>query len=277
MPGSSPGERSNRLELMRRKEPKMLADERRRAILQLVRKKGSVAIEDLVRHFNVSAVTLRSDLGQLAREGALVRSYGGAMVHDEHTGDYPLTVKNTRNQTEKTRIAAAAARLVKSHQTVILDSGSTSAAVARALRQANLDSLTVITHALNIAQEFLNSSKVSVIMIGGIMRHVSGSFVGPQAEQLLRPLHADHFFLGIDGLDNELDLSTPDLLEAQLNTVMMRISNETTVIADASKIGRRSLSVIGNLTGVRRLITDTRVSPEMVTKFREAGVEVILV
>jgi DeoR family transcriptional regulator of aga operon len=262
---------------MRRKESKMLAEERRRAILQLVRKQGSAAVEDLVRHFHVSAVTLRTDLGQLAREGALVRSYGGAMVHDDHTGDYPLTVKNTRNQTEKTRIAAAAARLIKSHQTVILDSGSTSAAVARAIRQVDFDALTVITHALNVAQEFLNASKVSVIMIGGIMRHVSGSFVGPQAEQLLRPLHADHFFLGIDGLDNELDLSTPDLLEAQLNTLMVQISNETTVIADASKIGRRSLSVIGNLTGVRRLITDSRVSPEMVTKIRGTGVDLVVV
>ncbi len=252
----------------------MLADERRRAILQLVRKQGSAAVEDLVKHFNVSAVTLRADLGQLAREGALVRSYGGAMVHEEHTGDYPLTIKNTRNQVQKTRIAAAAARLVKSHQTLILDSGSTSAALAKAIRHANLDALTVITHALHIAQEFLSSSKISVIMIGGIMRHVSGSFVGPQAEQLLRALHADHFFLGIDGLDNELNLSTPDLLEAQLNTVMMQISNETTVIADASKMGRRSLSVIGNLKTARRLITDDRISQEMLAKIQAEGVEV---
>lgn len=255
----------------------MLADERRRAILQLVKKQGSAAVEDLVKQFNVSAVTLRADLGQLAREGALVRSYGGAIVHEEHTGDFPLTVKNTRNQAEKTRIAAAAVKFIKPHQTVILDSGSTSAALARAVKHANIDALTVITHALNIAQEFLNSSKISVIMIGGIMRHVSGSFVGPQAEQLLRPLHADHFFLGIDGLDNELNLSTPDLLEAQLNTIMTQISNETTVIADASKLGRRSLSVIGNLKSVRRLITDSRVSEEMVQRIHAEKIELVVV
>jgi len=255
----------------------MLADERRRAILALVKKQGSAAVEDLVKHFRVSAVTLRADLGQLAREGALVRSYGGAMLHEDHSGDYPLTVKNTRNQAEKTRIAAAALRLIKSHQTVILDSGSTSAALARALKHANLDALTVITHALNIAQEFLSSSKISVIMIGGIMRHLSGSFVGPQAEHMLRPLHADHFFLGIDGLDADLNLSTPDLLEAQLNTMMMQISNEITVIADSSKIGRRSLSVIGNLTAARRLITDTRISQEMIDKIRSERIELITV
>lgn len=254
----------------------MLADERRRAILQLVKKQGSAAVEDLVKHFNVSAVTLRADLGQLAREGALVRSYGGAMVHEEQSADYPLRVKNTRNQVEKTRIATAAARLIRSHQTVIVDSGSTSSALAKAIRRANFEALTVITHALHIAEEFLPCSNISVIMIGGIMRHVAGSFVGPQAEQMLRALHADHFFLGIDGLDNELNLSTPDLLEAQLNAMMMQISNETTVVADASKLGRRSLSVIGNLTGVRRLITDNRASDEIVRKIRDQGVEVVV-
>ena len=262
---------------MRRKETKMLADERRRAILQLVKKQGSAAVEDLVKHFNVSAVTLRSDLGQLAREGALIRSYGGAMVHEDHNGDSPLTIKNTRNQSEKVRIAVAASKLIKPRQTVILDSGSTSAALARAIRQANLETLTVITHALNVAHELQTSSKISVIMIGGIMRHVSGSFVGPQAEQMLRPLHADHFFLGIDGLDQTFDLSTPDLLEAQLNNLMIQVSNETTVIADATKIGRRSLSVIGNLSHVHRLITDSRASEETIARIRSRGTEVIVV
>ena len=199
------------------------------------------------------------------------------MVLEEQSGDYPLAIKNTLNQAEKTRIAAEAAKLIKSHQTVILDSGSTSAALARAIRLANFDALTVITHALNIAQEFLVSSKISVIMIGGIMRHVSGSFVGPQSEHLLRALHGHHFFLGIDGLDNDLNLSTPDVLEAQLNKIMIQVANETTVIADSSKIGRRSLSVIGNLKAARRLITDHRVSRDIVEKIRGEGVEVLVV
>lgn len=255
----------------------MLADARRRAILQIVKKQGSAAVEDLVKHFNVSAVTLRADLGHLAREGALVRSYGGAMVQENAGGDYPLSVKNTQRQSEKKRIAAAALRFVRSHQTVILDSGSTCAALARAIKAANFEALTVITHALNIAQEFLSVNQISIIMIGGLMRHVSGSFVGPQAEQTLRPLHADHFFLGIDGLDSELNLSTPDLLEAQLNTMMMQAANEVTVLADASKLGRRSLSVIANLESARRLITDESISAEMANRIRNAGVELVAV
>jgi DeoR family transcriptional regulator of aga operon len=109
------------------------------------------------------------------------------------------------------------------------------------------------------------------------MRHVSGSFVGPQAERFLSELHADHCFLGVDGLDPEIGLSTPDLLEAQLNTLMMRVSNEVTVVADASKLGHRSLSVIGGMSSARRLITDDRANPDILDAIRKKGVEVIVV
>jgi len=255
----------------------LLADERRREIVKILNSDGRVSVEDLVRRFSVSAVTLRADLGQLAKKGVLVRSYGGAMLPQEPHQEYPLNIKKTIYHAEKTRIGRAAAKLILPHQTVVLDSGTTSAEVARAIKASGVAALTVITHALNIAGEFLDTSNVSVIMIGGIMRHVSGSFVGPQAERLITELHADHFFLGVDGLDPEVGLSTPDLLEAQLNTLMMRISNDVTVVADASKLGRRSLSVISGIQSARRLITDDRASPEMLEAIRRKGVEVTVV
>ncbi|HZU26338.1 MAG TPA: DeoR/GlpR family DNA-binding transcription regulator [Bryobacteraceae bacterium] len=259
------------------KRSHLLADERRREIVKILKSDGRVSVEDLVRRFSVSAVTLRADLGQLARKGILVRSYGGAMLPQEPHQEYPLNVKRTIYHAEKTRIGRAAVKLIRPHQTIVLDSGTTSAEVARAIKASGLDALTVITHALNIASEFVDASHISVIMIGGIMRHVSGSFVGPQAERLITELHADHFFLGVDGLDAEVGLSTPDLLEAQLNTMMMRISNEVTVVADASKLGRRSLSVIGPIDSVRRVITDDRAGPEMLEAMRRRGVEVVVV
>src|SRR5581483_9156123 len=153
----------------------------------------------------------------------------------------------------------------------------TSAEVARAIKASGIEGLTVVTHALNIASEFIEASNISVIMIGGIMRHVSGSFVGPQAERMITELHADHFFLGVDGLDAEVGLSTPDLLEAQLNTMMMKISDQVTVVADASKIGRRSLSVIGGIDSVQRVITDDRATPEVLEAIRKKKVEVTVV
>jgi DeoR/GlpR family transcriptional regulator of sugar metabolism len=135
----------------------------------------------------------------------------------------------------------------------------------------------VITHAINIAQEFIDSPNISVIMLGGVMRHVSGSFVGPQAEHLMSELHADHFFLGVDGIDPQFGFSTPDLLEAQLNTLMMQVAQEVSVIADSSKFGRRSLSNIGDVNQVRRLVTDDGVQPEVLAALRQKGLEVIVV
>ncbi len=255
----------------------LLSNERRRAILNILRKEGRLSVEDLVRRFNVSAVTLRSDLGQLAGQGYLVRSYGGAILAQEANEDFPISVKQSIHHEQKVRIAQAAAQLVEPRQTVILDSGTTSAEVAKAIKRRNLSALTVITHALNIAQEFIATPQTSVIVIGGLMRHASASLVGPQAERMLRDLGAQHFFLGIDGLTPELELTTPDLLEAQLNTLMMQVAEATTVIADSSKFGRRSLSAIGKIHQTKRLITDQQANPQTLAKIQAEGVEVLAV
>lgn len=254
----------------------VLADERRREIVTLARKDGRVSVVDLVRRFKVSAVTLRADLRQLAAAGFVVRSYGGAMLPQEPDQDFPLNIKKSIHHAEKVRIAEAAVKLILPHQTVILDSGTTSAELAKCIKRSNTGALTVITHALNIAQELSDAPNISVIMIGGLMRHVSASFVGPQAERMIRELHADHFFLGVDGVDPEVGLSTPDLLEAQLNRSMMQVAQEVTVIADSSKIGRRSLSVIGDITSVQRIVTDSRIGPEALEGFRKSGITVIV-
>jgi DeoR family transcriptional regulator of aga operon len=232
---------------------------------------------DLVRRFDVSPVTLRADLRQLAEEGVLVRSYGGAMLPSKADQDVPVNVKQSLHHPEKVKIGRAAARIILPQQTVILDSGSTSVEVARAVKRAKIEGLTIITHALNIAQEFTDYPDASVIMLGGLMRHVSGSFVGPQAVRAIQELHAHHFFLGVDGIDPEIGLSTPDLLEAQLNAAMISVSQEVTVIADASKMGRRSLSLIGGVNLVKRVITDNRVGEETACQFRKRGIDLIIV
>src|SRR5262249_46483529 len=110
-----------------------------------------------------------------------------------------------------------------------------------------------------------------------VLRQISRSFVGPQAEQILRELHADRLFLAVDGFDLENGPSTPDILEAQLNGLMMEVAKETTIVADSSKLGRRSLSRIGTVERVRRLITDSRAPVDFVAALKARGVEVITV
>jgi len=243
----------------------------------LLETEGRVTVNDLVRRFGVSTVTMRADLDTLAESGALVRSHGGAVRRLDPVQDYSVAFKETMHHAEKVRIGLAAAGLLKPNQTIILDSGTTTLQVARHIKQQKLKGLTVVTNALNIAGELVDAPNVSLIMLGGLLRQVSNSFVGPQAERMLAALHADHLFLGVDGLDLEVGPTTPDILEAELNSLMIAVSTEVTIVADSSKIGRRSLSTIGSLPAIHRLITDDRIKPEAAQALKARGLELIVV
>src|SRR6266516_2042249 len=130
---------------------RLLAEGRRRKILELVEQTGQVTIHDVVKRFAVSAVTARSDLDALSTNGAVLRSHGGA-VRYEPTQDYPLKLKATLHRSEKARIGEAAAQLVQPNETVILDSGTTTAEIAKNLKRSKVK-FTVVTSALNIAHE----------------------------------------------------------------------------------------------------------------------------
>jgi DeoR family transcriptional regulator of aga operon len=259
-----------------RKTLRLLVEERRRRILELLDKQERATVDELADRFGVSTVTIRGDLDVLADSGSLVRSHGGALKRLDHQ-DVPIAVKETLHHGEKVRIGHAAARLIRDGETIILDSGTTTAEIARQLKFLKLKSLTVITNALNIAMELANLPYIRVIMIGGILRQMSYSTVGPQAEQILRALNADRLFLGVDGLDPDVGLTTPDVLEAQLNAVMIRVSREVIAVADSSKFFRRSLSLIAELSEVSRVITDEGADPQLVAALRDRNIEVMVV
>jgi DeoR family transcriptional regulator of aga operon len=263
--------------MRRKKPPRLLVEERRRRIMEMLESQERVTVDELVRRFLVSAVTVRGDLDALAEAGLLTRSHGGALRRDEAAEDVPIAVKETLNHAEKVRIGRAAARMIRDGETIMLDSGTTTAEIAREIRSLRLSSVNVITNALNIAMELATVPFVRLIMIGGILRAMSYSLSGPHAEQALRHVHADRLFLGVDGLDPEIGLMTPDVLEAQLNAIMIQVSRDVVVVADASKFDRRSLSVIAKVDAVHRVVTDTRVGAETVAALQARNIEVIAV
>lgn len=242
----------------------------------MLEQKGQVTVRDLVEKFAVSAVTARSDLDALASDGSAVRSHGGAVRRLESNQDYPLRLKETLHRGEKVKIGRAAADLVRPDEVIILDSGTTTAEVARQLRARKVQPVTIITNALNIASELIDALGISVIVVGGLMRPVSCSFVGPQSEAMLKEFHADRLFLAVDGFDLEIGASTPDVFEAQLNGLMMHAAKDVTIVADSSKLGRRSVSRIGPLEKINRLITDSRAPADFVEALRKKGVEVVI-
>lgn len=256
---------------------RLLVEERRRRIVDRVDQDGRATVGELAKHFKVSAVTIRGDLEALARAGAITRSHGGALPADVARADTPLTVKETLHLAEKRRIGAAAASLIHDGETIILDSGSTTAEIARCIRHRQWRSLTVITNALNIAMELAGLSGVRVMMLGGMLRPTAYSLTGPQAEQTLGKLSANRLFLGVDGLDPQVGVTTPDPEEATLNALMVRVARETVAVVDASKLGQRSLSVIVPVEQLHTVITDTSAGPEVLETLRERGVRVMTV
>jgi DeoR family transcriptional regulator of aga operon len=257
--------------------PRLLTEERRRAILNIVDRQKSALISDLSKQFGVSSVTIRADINSLCSRDLLVRSHGGAFRRPDVVQDSPLEVKASLHHEEKVRIAQAAARLVKEGEIILVDSGTTTLEVARAVAARNLPGLTAITNALDIASELAGHPQINVIMIGGLVRHISRSCVGPQAEKMLAGLHVDHLFLGVDALEPHVGPSTPDVLEAEANAAMIRIARSVTVVTDSSKIGRRSLCVIAATGSVHRIITDQSILPEHRDLLVARGVEVVAV
>jgi DeoR family transcriptional regulator of aga operon len=253
----------------------LLSEERRRTILEIVNREGRVLVLDLAKRFETSQVTVRKDLEALHTHGLIHRTHGGALPAREAALEDPtLREKEKLHHQEKVRIAAAAARMVQEGQVVILDSGTTTTEIARALR--TFQKLTIVTNAVNIAAE-LSATAVDVILTGGTLRKNSFSLVGPIAEETLHRLSADLLFLGVDGFDVHYGLSTPNLLEAKVNKVMVEVAKRTITVCDSSKFGRRSLSLIVPPSALHEVVTDRGVPKSDLRALRKAGIEVTLV
>ena len=253
----------------------MLSEERRRAIVELLQEDGRVLVRDLAKRFHTSLITIRKDLEFLHQGGQLERTHGGALpLKTGALRDSSLQEKENQHKQEKSRIAAAATQMVSDGQIIILDSGTTTTAIARACRTKQ--NLTIVTNATNIATELADSS-VEVILTGGTLRRNSYSLVGPLAEESLKKLSADLLFLAVDGFDVRYGLTTPNLLEARVNRAMAEAARRTIVVCDSSKFGRRSMSLILPTNAVHETITDKGISKHDLSALRKADVEVTIV
>lgn len=252
----------------------MLTEERRQKIKDILESKKRILVNEVSQEFNISPVTIRKDLHILEKRGVLTRVHGGAIINHSAVRDLALVEKEHIHIAEKKRIAFMAESLISSGDILILDSGSTTTQLARLLKFKK--DLTVITNAVNIASE-LAASELTVILTGGILREKSFSLVGPLAEESLKTVTADKLFLGVDGIDFQHGLTTPNILEARVNNLMIKAAEEVIVLADSSKFGRRSLGVIDSLESIDKIITDRNISESDVKRLSEIGIEVLMV
>ncbi|MGB9772459.1 MAG: DeoR/GlpR family DNA-binding transcription regulator [Bacteroidota bacterium] len=252
----------------------LFQEERIREIMKILERENRVLINDLCKTFNTSAVTIRKDLELLESQGVLKRTHGGAILHRPLFRGLPLNEKERLNQEEKERIATEAVKMIEEGDVIILDSGSTTTYLARKMR--DLRGVTVITNAVNIALELI-SSELEVILTGGALQKNSSTLIGPLAEDVLRKISADKLFQGVDGIDYEIGLTTPDIIEANTSRVMMQRAGENILLADSSKFGRRSLAVICQVKDIDKIITTKKMDKPELKKLNDMGVEVIIV
>lgn len=250
--------------------------DRRMKILKKLSVNDQVFVNELSKEFGVSEVTIRNDLEQLESKQLLIRARGGAMSTNQVVSfDLQLGEKHKLNMSEKVRIGKAAARLIKESDTLIIDSGTTTLEIIRNI-EPSLNNVTVITNALNIANQLVSTPNVNLIIPGGVLRKNSLSLIGPLAEKSFRNFYVDKVFLGVDGFDTLNGISTPNIEEACLNQIMIEVAREVIVVADSSKFLRKSLAFICKLDRINTVITDSGISDEDKKRLEDAGIKVIL-
>jgi DeoR/GlpR family transcriptional regulator of sugar metabolism len=249
-------------------------EERLEKIIALLEKEDRLVTKNLPEILNTTSVTIRKDIAILEQRGLLKRTHGGAIKPRKLFHGLALNEKEKLNLEEKIRIAKKAAKLIFEGDTIILDSGSTTSFIAKEIK--HMKGITVITNAINIVSILLNSD-IDVILIGGSLLKETSTLVGPLADDVLRKLSADKLFIGVDGIDFEVGLTTPNILEANTSRVMMEMSGEVILVVDASKFGRRSLGVISKVSEVNSIITTKKLSENELKKFADYGVEVFIV
>lgn len=250
------------------------------AILGKLQQVGEVTVDSLSAEFGVSLMTIRRDLDQLAREGLLKRTHGGAvsiepLFYEPFKNDNSFQAQLEKMADEKRRIGRAAAALVSRGETIALTPGTTTMEVVRGLPLNH--KLTVVTNTVNIAMELSRRKDLDVFVTGGHLRGDWFSLTGPTAIQSMRRLLIHTLFVGADGIDYSCGATCFSSDEADLNSAMVRLSRRRIAVLDHTKFGVVAGWRICRTSDLHTLITDSGATDNMLEPFRKAGIQVIRV
>ena len=250
--------------------------ERQRQICQLIEEKRLATVAELSQYFGVSEATIRRDLEKLESKGLLQRFHGGAIFSDGRRArpEPPIIQRAEENAGEKRKIGRAAAALVEDGETIFIGSGTTTLEVARHLKSKK--NLTVITNALNIANELAGEQDITLIVVGGLLRHSELSMIGHIAEQALKELRADKVIMGMRALSLRDGLTNDYLPETMTDRAIISFAPEVILVVDHSKFGKVSTALVAPVDHVSKIVTDDKAPPEIIAELRKLGIEVIL-
>lgn len=251
----------------------VLAEARRHQILAALQENHAIAVGELSRRFEVSESTIRRDLRELAETGGLLRTHGGALRPDATLFEPSFREKGAVQAAEKAAIAEAALELVRDGDAMLLDSGTTTLALARRLRITRRE-LTVVTNSLTNAAELAGVPSIEVVLAGGVVRPRTLALVGSITQRTLVEVHVERAFVGMNGIDVQAGLTTPALAEAEVKRTMIKAARQAIVLADHTKLGRVHFAAVARLDEVHLLITDSLATDAQLAPLREAGLEI---
>jgi DeoR family transcriptional regulator, fructose operon transcriptional repressor len=253
----------------------MLAEERRHRILEILSQtaKGAVSVAELSESLGVSGMTIRRDLEWLEDASLLSRVHGGAVATRLASDEKSFTQRGREHGQQKELIGRLAAEMVGDGESIILDAGTTTHQIARALGTRH--DLVVITNALPVAEELARWPAIQTIVLGGILKQRELCMVGPMVTQELARLSVDKAFISTSALSIEMGASDPDLRESEVKQAMIRAAREVILVADSSKWGQRALIQVAPLRSVHRLVTDDGLDPAALAVLEAEGVSVL--
>ncbi|MBC8560111.1 fructose PTS transporter subunit IIA [Fumia xinanensis] len=252
----------------------MFAEQRKSIILDMLKLKGSVSLTELTDLFEVSEATIRRDLTELEKRNQLQRTHGGAVSTNLSIFEAGYLEKEQEYLEEKRQIAEIAASLVNDGDTVLLDSGTTTFEIARALRNKKI---TLITNSATIVTDVAGTpdSNVELICTGGVYRANTRSFIGPDAENFIRNMVPDKVFIAANGFSTRYGATTPNLTEASIKRVMIEAGKEVYLAVDSGKTGKDYFSVIAKPEAFHGIVTDSGMDALTINALRSAGISVI--
>ena len=234
----------------------MLAEERKRKIMDMLEKSRIVKVAELSRALDATEATIRRDLEELQKQDKLRRVHGGAVPNNKMSRDFNYSELSVLRIVEKKRIAARALEYIHDSDTILLDSSTTTFELGRLIRESALKDISVITNSFNLTGLF-SGSRVRVIHTGGELFSGMNYAAGAIAEQMLSGIRVDKCFLGTNGIDPFYGYSVPNFRDAAIKKAMLRASKQTFILADHSKFGEAYMARFADCNGeIDYLITD---------------------
>lgn len=243
----------------------MFAEERHNEIIQLLKSGQPVKVIKLSTLFAVSEATIRRDLQELESMGLLQRTHGGA-VAPQLGLELSFHDREVFNLDEKRKIALVAANMVEDGETILLDAGTTTREIARALCGRKL---TVATNSMDVACVFADEDNIEVLLLGGTWRKSINSLIGPMTNSMLKSLCFDKVFLAANAIDCEFGATTHNIAEAETKRAMLESGKRRIIVADHAKFEQKSFAKICNINEVSMIITDGGIAEDTLECLRE--------